>query len=328
MARKKHRTVPAAEVYEKSSSDGYPQLPLPTAPPLSPGRMDGVYPGHFAPPLHQAFHVQQASTQHVPDQIARFNVIKPDRLAKRHNPQLYTKRLKIWFIQGWEICSNHEQSWILYFQRLHGRLLLFLVLCFSLRMGRRRSIRNHVGRSATTHLPNRLGVSKMWSRWRLPQHEVPILKNPVEKAIIFSKKPYLFYFDLTKCISYTTALGGCQTTQICVEECPSTYFSYLQLRTSSAAEIQKHVNSKYQLSLYLCCCCRWKVWYTVPRTSTRMLSQRSKLSRHWFNKGNVYHTQWSLFQVRICKEQDFEQLTSSSAATLFPGSHIQRRRQS
>lgn len=87
MGRKKHRTIPAVEVYEKS--DGFP---MPTAPPMSPSRMDGVYPSHHVPPLHQAYHVQPASANHVPDQIARFNVIKPDRLAKRHNPQLYTKR--------------------------------------------------------------------------------------------------------------------------------------------------------------------------------------------------------------------------------------------
>lgn len=30
----------------------------------------------------------------------------------------------------------------------------------------------------------------------------------------FRAKPYLFYFDLTKCISYATALGGCQTPQV------------------------------------------------------------------------------------------------------------------
>lgn len=62
-------------------------------------------------------------------------------------------------------------------------------------------------------------------------------------CIYFSKRPYLFYFDLTKCISYATALGGCQTTQLCVKECPSTYFSYLQLRTASVSEIQNKMKS-------------------------------------------------------------------------------------
>ena len=33
-------------------------------------------------------------------------------------------------------------------------------------------------------------------------------------------KPYLFFFDITRCISYTTAVNGCSTKQICVEKCP------------------------------------------------------------------------------------------------------------
>ncbi len=33
-------------------------------------------------------------------------------------------------------------------------------------------------------------------------------------------KPYLFFFDLTRCISITSAITGCSTKQICVKECP------------------------------------------------------------------------------------------------------------
>lgn len=35
-------------------------------------------------------------------------------------------------------------------------------------------------------------------------------------------KPYLFYFDITRCVSAMTltSLNGCPTRQICVEECP------------------------------------------------------------------------------------------------------------
>ena len=36
----------------------------------------------------------------------------------------------------------------------------------------------------------------------------------------FTDKPYLFFFDLTRCISVTTVLTGCPTKQICVSECP------------------------------------------------------------------------------------------------------------
>lgn len=34
------------------------------------------------------------------------------------------------------------------------------------------------------------------------------------------KKPFLFFFDLTKCANISVLIDGCSTTQICVEECP------------------------------------------------------------------------------------------------------------
>ncbi|KJH41925.1 hypothetical protein DICVIV_12108 [Dictyocaulus viviparus] len=34
-----------------------------------------------------------------------------------------------------------------------------------------------------------------------------------EKSYNLTNQPYLYYFDITKCISYSTALGGCQTPQ-------------------------------------------------------------------------------------------------------------------
>lgn len=36
----------------------------------------------------------------------------------------------------------------------------------------------------------------------------------------YEDKPYLFFFDLTRCISVTTVITGCSTKQICVKECP------------------------------------------------------------------------------------------------------------
>ncbi|UMM41713.1 hypothetical protein L5515_017854 [Caenorhabditis briggsae] len=202
MARKK-RTMPAAEVYEKSDSFGQ----LPSAPPISPHRMDHIYPDSYGspPPLHQAYHVQPARANYVPDQIARFNVIKPDRLAKRHNPQLYTKR-------G---CTD-----------VFCCFLFFVFLC------------------------GWVVVASLGIMWGDPQRLIYPTDSEFRRCGVdqggyynFSKRPYLFYFDLTKCISYATALGGCQTTQICVEECPSQYFSYLQLRTASAAEIQNKMKN-------------------------------------------------------------------------------------
>ncbi|KAI1718770.1 plasma-membrane choline transporter domain-containing protein [Ditylenchus destructor] len=63
-------------------------------------------------------------------------------------------------------------------------------------------------------------------------------------AYNMSSRPYVLYFDITKCASYVTVLTGCSTPQICVETCPTTYFSYLQLQTLSPADFRLQVRSK------------------------------------------------------------------------------------
>ena len=40
----------------------------------------------------------------------------------------------------------------------------------------------------------------------------------------FENKPYLMFFDLTKCLSLT-AIAGCPTPQVCVEKCPQDNYS-------------------------------------------------------------------------------------------------------
>ncbi|TKR81506.1 hypothetical protein L596_015366 [Steinernema carpocapsae] len=57
-------------------------------------------------------------------------------------------------------------------------------------------------------------------------------------------KPYLFIFDLSKCFKYSTVLAGCQTPQICVEECPKKFYSYLGLQTVPSEELRDTVNTK------------------------------------------------------------------------------------
>lgn len=37
-------------------------------------------------------------------------------------------------------------------------------------------------------------------------------------------KPYLFFFDLTKCTTIDTPIRGCKTPQVCVEKCPDELF--------------------------------------------------------------------------------------------------------
>uniref|UniRef100_A0A0K0DLM3 Choline transporter-like protein 4 n=1 Tax=Angiostrongylus cantonensis TaxID=6313 RepID=A0A0K0DLM3_ANGCA len=60
-------------------------------------------------------------------------------------------------------------------------------------------------------------------------------------------QPYLYYFDITKCISYSTAIGGCQTPQICVSKCPSKYFSYLQLQNPTVPLLDFYESVKTSL---------------------------------------------------------------------------------
>ncbi|KAI6243945.1 Choline transporter-like protein 1 [Aphelenchoides fujianensis] len=56
-----------------------------------------------------------------------------------------------------------------------------------------------------------------------------------------SSKPYLHFFDITRCVSYTTLLSGCPSPQICVSKCPTAYFSYVCLATLPQAEFRKQI---------------------------------------------------------------------------------------
>ncbi|GMT31470.1 hypothetical protein PFISCL1PPCAC_22767, partial [Pristionchus fissidentatus] len=59
-------------------------------------------------------------------------------------------------------------------------------------------------------------------------------------AYNLSKKPYLVFFNLATCASFSTVFVGCQTPQMCVETCPQDYFSYLQMQAMfSNAQIVK-----------------------------------------------------------------------------------------
>ncbi|XP_044258638.1 choline transporter-like 2 isoform X2 [Tribolium madens] len=45
-------------------------------------------------------------------------------------------------------------------------------------------------------------------------------------------RPYLFFFDLSKCFSPSVPFTGCQTRQVCVEKCPDYYYSFDQEPTN------------------------------------------------------------------------------------------------
>ena len=42
----------------------------------------------------------------------------------------------------------------------------------------------------------------------------------------YKDRPFLLFFDLTRCIKISAALGGCATPQVCVKECPDQYWTY------------------------------------------------------------------------------------------------------
>ena len=41
-------------------------------------------------------------------------------------------------------------------------------------------------------------------------------------------KPNLLFFDLSRCVKISAALAGCATPQVCVKECPDSYWTYKQ----------------------------------------------------------------------------------------------------
>ena len=41
-------------------------------------------------------------------------------------------------------------------------------------------------------------------------------------------KPNLLFFDLSRCVKISAALAGCATPQVCVAQCPDSYWTYKQ----------------------------------------------------------------------------------------------------
>ncbi|RCN40668.1 hypothetical protein ANCCAN_13371 [Ancylostoma caninum] len=190
-------------------------LPAPPPPRLPPPRWPGPSspPPRSVTPPHLRSHSEPQELNYeeindksskTPEKPSRFNV-KPEKLKKKLNPQLHTER-------G---CTDVA--------------CCFLFLLFTIGWGVVAAIGFLWGDAERLILPTdtagrRCGGSR-------------------GKSYNLTDKPYLYYFDITKCISYSTALGGCQTPQMCVSTCPSKYFSYLQLQspTISAEEFRHAV---------------------------------------------------------------------------------------
>lgn len=50
------------------------------------------------------------------------------------------------------------------------------------------------------------------------------LKCGLDPSVI--DRPYLIFFDISKCAEPSTPITGCKTPQVCVKECPTTNFIY------------------------------------------------------------------------------------------------------
>lgn len=70
-----------------------------------------------------------------------------------------------------------------------------------------------------------------------------------------SKEPYLFFFDLGKCIDPLVPITGCPTPQVCVKQCPSESFFYENEKGKSFEELRRKLvcfpdiklNNKYDI---------------------------------------------------------------------------------
>ena len=52
-------------------------------------------------------------------------------------------------------------------------------------------------------------------------------------------KPYLIFFDLTKCARISPQYRTCNTTQVCIEKCPQSNFLYDEERKSGTIDIEQ-----------------------------------------------------------------------------------------
>jgi hypothetical protein len=68
----------------------------------------------------------------------------------------------------------------------------------------------------------------------------------------FRYKPYLIFFDISKCAKPSVVFSGCPTQQVCVEKCPTEYYyPYDNLLTEAGNKKTK----KYMLPF-----CSSQVW--------------------------------------------------------------------
>lgn len=54
----------------------------------------------------------------------------------------------------------------------------------------------------------------------------------------YTSRPYLLFFDLTKCLNPAVLSLGCPTTQVCVQNCPTEKYSGYAMALSMPAPMQ------------------------------------------------------------------------------------------
>ncbi|XP_077286942.1 choline transporter-like 2 isoform X2 [Arctopsyche grandis] len=86
------------------------------------------------------------------------------------------------------------------------------------------------------------------------------LKCGLDSSVI--DKPYLVFFDMTKCISPTVPINGCPTKQVCVKECPNTMILRIIIDTWTDSKI-KEMRDKFV--------CKYHVDKTAIDSKTKIL---------------------------------------------------------
>lgn len=54
-------------------------------------------------------------------------------------------------------------------------------------------------------------------------------------------KPYLLFFDLSKCIDPLVPIQGCPTPQVCVKQCPQERFVFDECKADTFADIRSRL---------------------------------------------------------------------------------------
>ncbi|XP_077286944.1 choline transporter-like 2 isoform X3 [Arctopsyche grandis] len=121
------------------------------------------------------------------------------------------------------------------------------------------------------------------------------LKCGLDSSVI--DKPYLVFFDMTKCISPTVPINGCPTKQVCVKECPNTMILRIIIDTWTDSKI-KEMRDKFV--------CKYHVDKTAIDSKTKIL----KLMDEEECAENIFESKSTSKRCLPVQFTDFTQLTA------------------